>query len=97
MIKIAPSILSANFATLADETEEVRIAGADYLHVDVIRPDDIEQHLCLCGVAIQISQQYGLVACYSVSRNLDRYIAECGPKVIGKDTDVRTVDGVVDT
>ena len=36
MIKIAPSILSANFATLADETEEVRIAGADYLHVDVM-------------------------------------------------------------
>ncbi|MBR0159697.1 MAG: ribulose-phosphate 3-epimerase, partial [Oscillospiraceae bacterium] len=33
MIKIAPSILSADFAQLGVEVEEVKAAGADYLHV----------------------------------------------------------------
>lgn len=36
MIKIAPSILSANFAYLADEVEKVEKAGADLLHIDVM-------------------------------------------------------------
>lgn len=36
MIKIAPSILSANFAKLGEEINEVERAGADYIHVDVM-------------------------------------------------------------
>lgn len=36
MIKIAPSILSANFAKLAEEIMEVENAGADYIHVDIM-------------------------------------------------------------
>jgi len=35
-IKIAPSILSADFGALAKEVEEVTAAGADYIHVDVM-------------------------------------------------------------
>lgn len=35
-IKIAPSILSADYASLRDESERVRLAGADLLHVDVM-------------------------------------------------------------
>ena len=35
-MKIAPSMLSANFATLADEIKEIEEAGADYLHIDVM-------------------------------------------------------------
>ena len=36
MIKIAPSILSADFARLGDEVEEIKMAGADYVHFDVM-------------------------------------------------------------
>ena len=36
MTKIAPSILSADFAKLGDEIKEVEQAGADYIHVDVM-------------------------------------------------------------
>ncbi|TYO99254.1 ribulose-5-phosphate 3-epimerase [Geothermobacter ehrlichii] len=36
MIKIAPSILSADFGRLAEEVKAVDAAGADYIHVDVM-------------------------------------------------------------
>lgn len=36
MIKIAPSILSADFAHLADEMKKVTDAGAEYIHIDVM-------------------------------------------------------------
>lgn len=36
MIKIAPSILSADFSKLGEEVREVEQAGADYIHIDVM-------------------------------------------------------------
>lgn len=36
MVKIAPSILSADFAQLGNEIKEVATYGADYIHVDVM-------------------------------------------------------------
>jgi ribulose-phosphate 3-epimerase len=36
MVKIAPSILSANFAKLGEEIVDVEQGGADYIHVDVM-------------------------------------------------------------
>lgn len=36
MIKIAPSILSADFAKLGEEIKEVEQGGADWIHVDVM-------------------------------------------------------------
>ena len=36
MIKIAPSILSADFCALGDDIAQVQAGGADYLHVDVM-------------------------------------------------------------
>ena len=36
MIKIAPSILSADFAHLADEVKKITDAGAEYVHIDVM-------------------------------------------------------------
>lgn len=35
-VKIAPSILAADFACLAEEVKEAEAAGADYIHVDVM-------------------------------------------------------------
>ncbi|MDP4082991.1 MAG: ribulose-phosphate 3-epimerase [Bacillota bacterium] len=36
MVKIAPSILSANFAKLGEEILDVERGGADYIHIDVM-------------------------------------------------------------
>ncbi|WP_379967170.1 ribulose-phosphate 3-epimerase [Ectobacillus sp. sgz5001026] len=36
MIKVAPSILSADFARLGEEIKDVEKGGADYIHVDVM-------------------------------------------------------------
>lgn len=36
MVKIAPSILSADFCRLGAEVEDIRRGGADYVHVDVM-------------------------------------------------------------
>ena len=36
MIKIAPSILSADFAKLGEEIHNIEKAGADYIHIDVM-------------------------------------------------------------
>lgn len=35
-VKVAPSILSADFGRLAEEVRSVEAAGADYIHVDVM-------------------------------------------------------------
>lgn len=36
MVKVAPSILSADFGSLASEVRRVQSAGADWIHVDVM-------------------------------------------------------------
>lgn len=36
MVKIAPSILSADFSRLGEEIKDVELGGADYIHVDVM-------------------------------------------------------------
>ena len=36
MVKVAPSILSADFSRLGAEVEEIRLGGADYVHFDVM-------------------------------------------------------------
>jgi ribulose-phosphate 3-epimerase len=36
MTKFAPSILSADFSNLGNEIKEIELAGADYIHIDVM-------------------------------------------------------------
>ena len=36
MVKIAPSILAADFENLEKEIEKIELAGADYIHIDVM-------------------------------------------------------------
>ena len=36
MVKIAPSILSADFSKLGEEVEKLHDAGADFIHIDVM-------------------------------------------------------------
>lgn len=36
MIKISPSLLAADFSSLREEIKKIEIAGADYLHLDVM-------------------------------------------------------------
>ena len=36
MLKIAPSILSADFSALAEDIKKIEDGGADYIHVDVM-------------------------------------------------------------
>ena len=36
MIKIAPSILSADFSKLGEDVERLDKAGADFIHIDVM-------------------------------------------------------------
>jgi ribulose-phosphate 3-epimerase len=36
MVKVAPSLLSANFNYLADSIRQIEKAGADYIHIDVM-------------------------------------------------------------
>ena len=36
MLKLAPSILSADFGHLAEDVKKIEEGGADYIHVDVM-------------------------------------------------------------
>lgn len=36
IVKIAPSILSCNFSIMGEETKRMELAGADYIHLDVM-------------------------------------------------------------
>ena len=70
-IKIAPSILSADFARLGEEIAEVETAGGDYIHVDDLADAHIRalDYLRAGGESATLNCGYGHG--YSVREVLD--------------------------
>ena len=69
-IRIAPSILAADFAKLGEEVSALEAAGADFIHIDVmdghfvpnltIGPDVVRALRRTPGVSAQVEDGYGL-------------------------------------
>ena len=77
-VKIAPSILSADFARLGEEVRAVDVAGADYIHVDVMDghfvPPITIGPLVAGSIADQVHDAGGAVAVHLMIEAPERHI-----------------------
>ena len=75
MIKIAPSMLSANFATLSEEIKSIELAGADLLHIDIMDGHFVESITFGADVVKAIRPETKcLLDCHLMVENPEKYV-----------------------
>ena len=75
MVKIAPSILSADFSRLGEEVRAIDTAGADYIHIDVMDGHFVPNLTIGAGVVKDLRKHSDKVFdCHLMVENPDDYI-----------------------
>jgi ribulose-phosphate 3-epimerase len=76
-VRIAPSILAADFSRLGDEIEAVTAAGADYIHVDVMDGHFVP-NLTIGAVVVKALRKHSTLPfdCHLMIAPADPYIPE---------------------